>query len=218
MREERQVGDSQSGASEGLRGELDERDVDPDPFAQLGVWLEDARAAQPVGWDAAVLATSLDDVPSARAVIVRGFEEPGLVFYTDRSSRKGRELTANSRAAIVFVWPALERSVRVEGDVSEVGDDESDAYFASRPRGSTLSAWASNQSEVIESRSELEAAVREAEERFGDGPVPRPPRWGGYRVVPSEIEFWQGRPDRLHDRLRYRRDADGRWVIERLSP
>jgi pyridoxamine 5'-phosphate oxidase len=197
---------------------LHERDVDPDPFVQLAAWLDDARAAQPVAWDAAVLATSLDDVPSARAVILRGLDERGLVFYTDRSSRKGRELTANPRAAVVLMWPTLERQVRVEGDVSEVSDEESDAYFASRPRGSTLSAWASNQSEVIDSRSQLEDAVREVEERFGNGPVPRPPRWGGYRVEPREIEFWQGRPDRLHDRLRYRRAADGAWIIERLSP
>ena len=218
MREERGVGAFEGGASEGLRGELDERDVDPDPFVQLAAWLDEARAAQPVGWDAAVLATSLHDVPSARAVILRGLDERGLVFYTDRSSRKGRELTANPRAAVVLMWPTLERQVRVEGDVSEVSDEESDAYFASRPRGSTLSAWASNQSEVIDSRSQLEEAVREAEGRFRDGPVPRPPRWGGYRVQPREIEFWQGRPDRLHDRLRYRRAEDGRWVIERLSP
>jgi pyridoxamine 5'-phosphate oxidase len=198
--------------------ELDEQDVDPDPFMQLAAWLDDARAAQPVGWDAAILATSLDDVPSARAVIVRGFDDPGLVFYTDRSSRKGRELTANPRVALVFLWPGLERSVRVEGKVSELSDEESNAYFASRPRGSTLSAWASNQSEVIESRAQLEAAVRDVEERFADGPVPRPPRWGGYRIVPTEIEFWQGRPDRLHDRLRYRREANGDWTIERLAP
>lgn len=198
--------------------ELDEGNVDPDPFAQLAIWLQDARVAQPIGWDSAIVATSLDGVPSARAVIVRGFDEPGLVFYTDRSSRKGRELTANPRAAMVFLWPALERSVRVEGAVSEVSDGESDAYFAQRPRGSTLSAWASHQSEVIESRSQLEAAAREADERFGDGPVPRPPRWGGYRVVPIEIEFWQGRRDRLHDRLRYRRADGGQWVVERLSP
>jgi pyridoxamine 5'-phosphate oxidase len=198
--------------------ELDEQDVDPDPFMQLAAWLDDARAAQPVGWDAAILATSIDDVPSARAVIVRGFDDPGLVFYTDRSSRKGRELTANPRVALVFLWPGLERSVRVEGEVSELSDEESNAYFASRPRGSTLSAWASNQSEVIESRAQLEAAVRDVEERFADGPVPRPPRWGGYRIVPTEIEFWQGRPDRLHDRLRYRREANGDWTIERLAP
>jgi pyridoxamine 5'-phosphate oxidase len=198
--------------------DLDEDSVDADPFVQLAAWLDDARDAQPVGWDSAVLATSLDGAPSARAVIVRGFDDPGLVFYTDRSSRKGRELAANPRAALVFLWPALERSVRVEGAVSEVSDQESDAYFAHRPRGSTLSAWASQQSEVVESRSQLEAAVREAEGRFADAPVPRPPRWGGYRVVPREIEFWQGRPDRLHDRIRYRRGDDGRWVIERLSP
>lgn len=198
--------------------ELHERDVDADPFVQLASWLDDARTAQPVGWDAAILATSLDDVPSARAVIVRGFDDPGLVFYTDRSSRKGRELTANPRAAVVFLWPGLERSVRVEGEVSEISDEESDVYFASRPRGSTLSAWASHQSEVIDNRSQLEHAVREVEERFGDGPIPRPPGWGGYRVVPKEIEFWQGRPDRLHDRLRYRRAANGEWVLERLSP
>jgi pyridoxamine 5'-phosphate oxidase len=198
--------------------ELHEREVDPDPFTQLASWLDDARAAQPVGWDSAILATSLDGAPSARAVIVRGFDEPGLVFYTDRSSRKGRELTANPRAAMVFLWPALERSVRVEGDVSEISDDESDAYFATRPRGSTLSAWASHQSEVVDSRSLLEEAVRAVEARFGDGPIPRPPRWGGYRVEPREMEFWQGRPDRLHDRLRYRRAANGAWTIERLSP
>src|SRR5205823_4647758 len=131
---------------------LDEGSAAADPFAQLATWLGEARTAQPIGWDSAILATSLGDMPSARAVIVRGFDEPGLGFYTDRSSRKGRELAANPRAAMVFLWPALERSVRVEGAVSEISDEESDAYFAQRPRGSTLSAWASHQSEVIESR------------------------------------------------------------------
>ena len=174
--------------------------------------------AQPVGFDAAVLATSQDDVPSARAVIVRGVDERGLVFYTDRGSRKGRELAANPRAAIAFTWHPLERQVRVEGDVEIINDDESDAYFASRPRGSTVSAWASEQSTVIASREELEARAKEFEERFAGEPVPRPPNWGGFRVLPKEVEFWQGRPDRLHDRLRYRRAPDDRWTIERLSP
>ena len=197
--------------------ELREGDVDPDPIRQLQRWWDEARDAQPVGFDAAVLATSLNDVPSARAVIVRGVDARGLVFYTDRTSRKGRELAANPRAALVFTWHELERQVRVEGDVIEVSDEESDAYFASRPRGSTIGAWASEQSSVLDSRGTLEARVREVERRFADQAVPRPPRWGGYRVVVGEVEFWQGRPDRLHDRLRYRLDGSA-WRIERLSP
>lgn len=198
--------------------ELRKRNAHADAIVQLQRWLDDARQAQPVGFDVAVLATSVDDMPSARAVIVRGVDERGLVFYTDRESRKGRELAANPRACMVFTWHALERQVRVEGDAAPIPDEESDGYFASRPRGSALSAWASIQSTVIESRDVLEARVRELDERFADQSVPRPPRWGGYRVVPREVEFWQGRPDRLHDRLRYRRTADDRWLIERLSP
>ena len=198
--------------------ELNEGDVDPDPITQLLRWLDEARGAQPVGFDAAVLATSLNDIPAARAVIVRGVDKRGLIFYTDRHSRKGRELAANPQASVVFTWHGLERQVRVDGDVEPIPDEESDAYFASRPRGSAISAWASQQSEVIPSRDVLEQRVAELQERFGDGDVPRPPRWGGYLVRPREIEFWQGRPDRLHDRLRYRRDDTGGWTIERLSP
>jgi len=198
--------------------ELNEGDVHPDPITQLLRWLDDARAAQPVGFDAAVLATSLNDVPAARAVIVRGVDERGLTFYSDRESRKGRELAANPQASVVFTWHGLERQVRVDGGVEAISDDESDAYFATRPRGSAISAWASHQSEVIASREVLEQRVAEIEGRFAGGDVPRPPRWGGFLVRPREVEFWQGRPDRLHDRLRYRRDDDGQWVVERLSP
>ncbi|HMC41389.1 MAG TPA: pyridoxamine 5'-phosphate oxidase [Acidimicrobiales bacterium] len=189
------------------------------PFRELAAWMDEARAVQPFWADAMVLATTDESgAPAARAVLLRGLDERGLVFYTDGESRKGRELARDPRAALVFLWPSHERQVRVEGVVQPVGEEEVDAYWAGRPRGSQLSAWASHQSEVVSGRDVLEKAVAELSERFGDGPVPRPPRWAGFRLVPSAFEFWQGRPDRLHDRLRYRLDGRGQWLTERLAP
>src|SRR5262245_27454283 len=198
--------------------DLRESDADPDPVRQFQRWFDAAVAAGLPEPNAMTLATcTADGVPSARIVLLKICDERGLAFFTNYRSRKGRELANNPRAALVFFWPALERQVRVEGRVELVSADESDAYFASRPVNSRLGAWASDQSAVIPSREELERKQRELEAQFPDGRVPRPPHWGGYRVVPDVFEFWQGRPSRLHDRLRYRR-VEGRWVIERLSP
>jgi len=190
-----------------------------EPFRQLEAWLEEAKAAQPFWADAMVLATAgPDGAPAARAVLLRGLDERGLVFFTDGESRKGAELANDPRAALVFLWPSHERQARVEGAVEPVSGRETDAYWAGRPRGSQLSAWASHQSQVVRGRDELEAAVAEVAERFGDGPVSRPPRWVGFRLVPVTFEFWQGRADRLHDRVRYRLDEAGVWRAEWLAP
>jgi pyridoxamine 5'-phosphate oxidase len=150
-------------------------------------------------------------------VLLKAVDERGFVFYTNLGSRKARDLAENPRASLVFRWELLERQVVVTGDVERVEDDEADAYFASRPVGSRLGAWASPQSMVLADRGELDARRREVGERFDGGPIPRPPFWGGFRVVPAEVEFWQGRPDRLHDRLRFRMTSHG-WVLERLAP
>ena len=202
------------------RAELREADVHPDPIEQFRLWFGQALETQVEEPTAMVLATATaDGVPSARVVLLKAVEPEGFVFYTDYRSQKGRELEANPHAALVFFWPELERQVRVTGTVVKVSAEASDAYYRSRPIGSRLGAWASRQSEVLPSRDELEARVAEVTARFqGEVDVPRPPYWGGFRVEPRSIEFWQGRPSRLHDRIRYTIRPDGSWAIERLSP
>jgi pyridoxamine 5'-phosphate oxidase len=196
--------------------ELLESQVDPDPLRQFARWFEEAAAAGVAMPEAMALATATGDGrPSVRMVLLKGFDERGFSFYTGYESRKGRELAENPRAALLFHWPR--RQMRIEGPVERLTAEESDAYFASRPRGSRLSAIASRQSEVVSSREELEVRVAELDERFAGAEPPRPDRWGGFRLVPETYELWQHRDDRLHDRLRYRRDGDA-WLVERLSP
>jgi len=197
---------------------LDERSVEADPYRQFEHWFHAATSAGLHLPNALILATAdAQGMPSARAVLLKSYDPGGFVFYTNYSSRKGRELAANPRACLLFSWVDLERQVRIEGPVEKVSAAESDEYFASRPPGSRLGAWASPQSEVLPDRAALEARLAEAKQRYGDD-VPRPPHWGGYRVAPVAIEFWQGREDRLHDRIRYRRDGQSAWKIERLAP
>ncbi|HDR9487352.1 pyridoxine/pyridoxamine 5'-phosphate oxidase [Burkholderia aenigmatica] len=202
------------------RASLDEADVAPDPFAQFDRWFKEALAAKLPEPNTMTLATVGDDGrPSARIVLIKGVDERGFVFFTNYESRKGRDLAAHPQAALLFYWIELERQVRIEGRIEKTSAEESDRYFASRPLGSRIGAWASEQSAVIDSRATLEAQEKAVSERYGDNP-PRPPHWGGYRLVPDSIEFWQGRPSRLHDRLLYTRDADTSpdWSISRLSP
>lgn len=192
-------------------------DAHEDPLHQFARWFAEARQADELDPNAMTLSTATrDGHPSARVVLLKGADARGFVFFSNFDSRKGRELDANPFAALTFFWPTLARQIRIEGTVERVSDDEADAYFASRPVESRLGAWASSQSEVVPSRAHLDARYEEMAERFGAAP-PRPPHWGGYRVLPEAIEFWQGRPSRMHDRLRYRRESS-RWVIERLSP
>jgi pyridoxamine 5'-phosphate oxidase len=198
---------------------LREEDLAPDPFIQFGVWFDEVAQADIREPNAMTLATATPDgQPSARMVLLKGADARGFNFFTNYESRKGNELTANPRAALVFFWVQLERQVRVEGHVERLSSEESDAYFASRPEGSQLGAWASQQSAVLPGRGPLEARYEELRAQYEGHEAPRPPFWGGYRVVPETVEFWQGRVNRLHDRLRYRRQSDGSWVIERLSP
>jgi pyridoxamine 5'-phosphate oxidase len=200
------------------REALAEADVDADPVVQFGRWFELAEQAGLLEPHAMTLATATPDGrPSARMVLLRGFDERGFCFYTNYQSRKGDELAANPRAALVFWWDKLERQVRVEGRVERTSRAESEAYFASRPPGSQLSAAASPQSRVIEDRATLERRVAELATAMPDGQLQLPEFWGGYRLVPDVVEFWQGRPNRLHDRLRYRRAGDT-WKLERLAP
>jgi pyridoxamine 5'-phosphate oxidase len=200
-------------------GGLDERDLAPTWLAQLERWLGEALAADLLEPNAMVLATAdREGRPSARTVLLKGLDERGLVLFTNLASRKGREALANPHAALVIPWLAVQRQVTVTGAVERVSAEESDAYFASRPRGSRLGALASPQSSVIPDRAVLERARDELAARFPEAAaIPRPEQWGGLRVVPDAVEFWQGRPDRLHDRLRFRRDGPG-WVVERLAP
>jgi pyridoxamine 5'-phosphate oxidase len=197
---------------------LDEAHVSPDPVAEFDRWFSQAQEAKVLEPNAMALATSTrDGTPSVRMVLLKGYDERGFVFFTDYRSRKGAELDGNPRAALAFYWGELERQVRITGTAERTSSEESEAYFRTRPRGSRLGAWVSYQSRVIPSRAQLESGLREVKERFPSDDIPLPPYWGGYRLRPEEVEFWQGREDRLHDRIRYLRDGGG-WRIERLSP
>lgn len=200
------------------RDELEEERAHGDPFAQFAAWFQQARDAGVPEPNAMTLATvAADGRPSTRIVLIKGFDERGLVWFTNYGSRKGRELAGNPHAALQFHWVEMERVVRVEGTVTKVDDRESDDYYATRPLASRIGAWASEQSAVIASRAVLVAKAAEYGLKFGLHP-PRPPHWGGFRLAPERWEFWQGRSSRLHDRLCYRRRAEGSWIRERLSP
>lgn len=202
------------------RGSLSRDELPPDPLILFRTWFAEAEAADVMEPNAMTLATaSPDGRPSARIVLLKGLGPRGFTFYTNLESRKGRELDANPQAALTFWWPPLERQVRVEGCVEQIDEDTASDYYASRPRGSRIGAWASPQSQQMESRAALEDRVREVEARFeGDEAIPKPPFWSGFRVVPQVVEFWQGRPSRLHDRFVYRHNAQGGWTIFRLAP
>jgi pyridoxamine 5'-phosphate oxidase len=195
---------------------LSETESDPDPFQQFTHWFEQARASERDPTAMALATASADGVPSVRTVLLKGVEDHGFVFYTNYSSDKARDIAATGRASVMFYWASLNRQVRISGRAEKVSDAESDVYFAQRPVESRWSVYASNQSEVLPSREALESRYDDARERYGDR-VPRPSWWGGYRVMPETFEYWQGRPGRLHDRVRYVREADG-WRRERLAP
>jgi pyridoxamine 5'-phosphate oxidase len=201
------------------RAGLKEFEADPNPIEQFRTWFDEVLTSNLHEPNAMILATAtLDGRPSARVVLLKGFDERGFVFYTNYEGRKGEELETNPHCALLFYWGELERQVRVEGRVRRVPDRESDAYFAGRPRGSQLGAWASEQSRPVGDRGALEHRLRELEAEYEGRDVPRPPFWGGYRVEPETIEFWQGRENRMHDRLVYRRSEDGGWRRGRLQP
>lgn len=198
---------------------LSERDVDPDPFRQFSTWFSEAVAAQAREPNAMTLATCTPDgIPSARVVLLKGVDRGRFVFFTNYSSRKGRELDANPRAALVFYWSELERQVRIEGTITRTSGAESDAYFRTRPAASRIGAVVSAQSQPVESREVLEARFAELTARYASGDIPRPADWGGYELHPTRLEFWQGRPSRLHDRIEYLLERSGHWGVRRLSP
>ena len=198
---------------------LSETDIDPNPFIQFRKWFDQACSAKLPEPNAMTLATATPDgKPSARMVLLKDFDARGFVFFTNYNSQKGQELAENPQAALVFWWAELERQVRISGHVEKVSENESDKYFYSRPFNSRLGAWVSNQSEIIPSREILEQSMEELQKKYQNQDVKRPPHWGGLRVIPMEIEFWQGRPSRLHDRLRYTCTDNNTWKIERLSP
>ncbi len=199
--------------------ELKEEDASPNPIEQFRLWYEEALAADLILPNAFTLATSTKDgQPSARQLLLKDFDEEGFVFYTNSESQKGSELADNPFAALCFWWDKLERQVRIEGNIEMVTNAEADAYFASRPIGSQIGAWASHQSSVLPNREILDERFKELENEYKNKPILRPPYWNGYRLTPYSIEFWQGRDSRLHDRLRYKRQSDGKWLIERLAP
>ena len=197
---------------------LDESNVNADPVAEFDLWFSQALEAKVLEPNAMALATSTPEgSPSVRIVLLKGYDQRGFVFFTDYRSRKGSELESNPHAALAFYWGELERQVRITGSVERTSQEESEKYYRSRPLGSRLGAWVSHQSRVIPSRTPLETGLREVKERFSTDDVPLPPHWGGYRLRPVEVEFWQGREDRLHDRIRYLREGEG-WRVDRLSP
>lgn len=198
--------------------ELDESSVNVDPFLQFAAWLEEAISAgglEPTAMNVATI--NEDGSPSSRIVLLKGYDARGFVFFTNYESRKGRALTRDGRCVLHFFWPELERQVNIEGKAAKTPQEESETYFKSRPLGSRIGAWASEQSSVLGDRRELEGRVAELEEKYSHGDVPLPPFWGGFRIVPTRFEFWQGRPSRLHDRICYEPSVDG-WAIKRLSP
>lgn len=196
-----------------------EHDLLPDPIQQFEAWLATAIESKLPEPTAMTLATvGSDRRPSARMVLLKHVDHQGFTFFTNYTSRKGSEIEASPWVSLIFFWVALERQVRVEGQAHRIAEADSDAYFQTRPRGSQLSTWASHQSEIIPDRALLERRMQELEDRYADQPIPRPPYWGGLRVEPAAIEFWQGRQNRMHDRLRYRLDESSAWVLERLSP
>lgn len=201
------------------REELTESSVSSSPFEQFSRWFDEAMAAALPEPTAMTLATASESgQPSARVVLLKGITERGFIFFTNYASHKGQDLDATPLAALLFFWPELERQIRIEGWVEQLTPEESFAYFTSRPLASQIGAWASAQSTVVPSKEFLEERYAEMQQRFADGTVPLPPTWGGYRVIPATFEFWQGRPSRMHDRIRYRRDEEDAWIVERLSP
>ena len=198
---------------------LTKRKADPNPFKQFAQWFQEGAAAEPILPEAVTLATATQDgKPSSRMVLLKKFDESGFVFYTNYESRKGAELAENPQAALCFYWRQLERQISVTGTIIQVSREESEAYFRTRPRGSQVGALASRQSQVTDSREVLEQRFQQVMAEYAGKEIPLPSYWGGYRLAPSTIEFWQGRPNRMHDRLLYSRQSDGQWKIERLAP